>query len=87
MGDTHCSHGQPEWPKEKQRLDNKRLQFVHSDLFMSHFHEFQEQGKTESTLQGLCPERKEEPRGIGRKWLKPLEVVLAFPVSKYCQAT
>ena len=59
--------GPREWPKEKQRLDNKRLQFVHSDLFMSHFHEFQEQGKRESTLQGPCPERKEEARGIGRK--------------------
>jgi len=58
VGGTHCPHSQPEWPKEKQRLENKRLQFVHSDLFMSHFYAFQEQGKTESTLQGLCPERK-----------------------------
>lgn len=43
VGGTHCPHSQPEWPTEKQRLENKRLPFVHSDLFMSCFHAFQDQ--------------------------------------------
>lgn len=54
---------QAKGPKENERLEKKRLHFVHIDIFMLHFYTFQEQGKTDISLSRVSAQtgnRKQE---------------------------